>query len=280
MADLVMSAGTELSNLVPEIWSRNFYETLLTSTPFRSLIDNSYESEISALGNTVNISQFPEFGSASVVNETARVDANSITVSQIQLVINKRIANDFIITNRAMLQSLPVMDKLQQLAIYSIQKKIQSEIIDAISPSASSPDHVISYDSGTTLALADLLEIKELLDDADVPMSDRSFVIGSEQMNDLFNITGFVSSDFVTSGAPLQTGQLPPALLGFQPNFTTAVGDTGYFFHKSFMTIAAQKGITVSQYDLGVDGKRAARLNVDTLLGIKQMDDERVVSIS
>lgn len=280
MADLVMSAGTELSNLVPEIWSRNYYDTLLTSTPFRSLIDNSYESEISALGNTVNISQFPEFGAASVVNETARVDANSITVSQIQLVINKRIANDFIITNRAMLQSLPVMDKLQQLAIYSIQKKIQSEIIDAISPSASSPDHVISYDSGTTLALADLLEIKELLDDADVPMSDRSFVIGSEQINDLFNITGFVSSDFVTSGAPLQTGQLPPALLGFQPNFTTAVGGTGYFFHKSFMTIAAQKGITVSQYDLGVDGKRAARLNVDTLLGIKQMDDERVVLIS
>ncbi len=43
MADLVMSAGTELANLVPEIWSRNYYDTLLASTPFRSLIDNSYQ---------------------------------------------------------------------------------------------------------------------------------------------------------------------------------------------------------------------------------------------
>jgi len=174
MADLVMGTASELSVLVPEIWSRNYYDTLLSSTPFRSLIDNSYQSEISQMGNTVNISQFPEFGEATTVNETARVDADSVTVSQIQLVINKRVAKDFILTNRSMLQSLPAMDKLQQLAIYSIQKGIQSLIIAAISPSTSSPDHVISYDSGTTLALADLLEGKELLDEAERRWNEAS----------------------------------------------------------------------------------------------------------
>ncbi len=196
------------------------------------------------------------------------------------MVINYRVAKDFILTNKAMLQSLPAMEKLQELVVYAINKKIQSLIISLIVPNASAPDHSIAYDSGTTLALADLLEAKELLDAQDVPMSNRHLVVGAAQLNDIFNITGFTSSDFITSGAPLQTGQLPPALLGFMPHFTSLVGNTAYLFHTSFMTIAAQQGMSIQQYDLGVEGKRAMRVNADTLLGIKQLDGLRVVTLS
>jgi len=279
MADQVHKASAELSVLVPEIWSQKYYDVLLAELPFRSVIDNSYEGEIQAKGDTVKISTFPEFDEAAVIAEDQKSDADSITVTQQSLVIDSRVAKDFILTNKATLQSLPAMDKLRELAIYSINKKIQSLIVAAISPSASAPDHQIAYDSGTTLALADMLEAKELLDDQDVPQADRCMVLGSAQMNDIFNITGFTSSDFLLSGAPLATGQVPSGLLGFKPEFTTEVGNTAYLFHKSFMTIAAQKGISVEQYDLGVEGKRAARINVDTLLGIKQLDNTRVVSI-
>ena len=44
--------------------------------------------------------------------------------------------------------------------------------------------------------------------------------------------------------------------------------------------MAAQKGIDVKEYDLGVDGKRAMRVNVDWLGGFKQLDGLRVVTIS
>jgi hypothetical protein len=89
-----------------------------------------------------------------------------------------------------------------------------------------------------------------------------------------------MSSDFVTAGAPLQTGQLPPALLGFMPHFTSIVGNTSYFFHASFMTMAAQQGLDVKLYDLGLEGKRSQRVNIDTLFGLKQLDNTRVVTIS
>lgn len=280
MADQVMKTSAELSVLVPQIWSRQYYDVLLAQLPFNSVVSRDYEGEIQQLGDTVKISTFPEFADAEEVAEDQRVDADSITVTQQSLVINKRVAKDFIITNKAMLQSLPAMDKLRDLAIYAINKKIQKIIIAAIVPNAAAPDHSIAYDSATTLALADILEAKELLDAQDVPMSDRHAVMGSAQLNDLFNIVGFMSSDFVTSGAPLQTGQLPPALLGFMPHYTTEVGNTSYWFHSSFFTIAAQQGMAVNQYDLGVDGKRAVRVNVDTLLGVKQLDGLRVVSIS
>ena len=280
MADRIHKASSEVSVLVPEIWSQKYYDVLLAELPFRGLIDNSFEGEITAKGDTVKISSFPEFSEALEIDEDQKNDADSITVTQQSLVIDRLIAKDFIITNTAMMQSLPAMDKLRDLAIYAINKKIQSLIISLIVPNASAPVHSISYDSGTTLALADLLEGKELLDAQDVPTADRHMVVGSAQLNDIFNITGFTSSDFLLAGAPLQTGEIPSSLLGFSPNFTTEAGSVTYLFHRSFMTIAAQKGISVAEYDLGGDGIRAKRVNVDTLLGIKQLDGLRCVTIS
>lgn len=280
MSNALERASTELSVIIPSVWSKNYYDTLLAELPFNSLISRDYEGEIQNLGNTVKISTFPEFDEAIELAEDAAADASAITVTQQSLTINKRIAKDFIITDLALLQSLPAMDKLKQLATYAIQKKIQAAIIALIVPSASAPDHSIAYDSSTTLALADALEVKELLDAQNVPESDRHVVLGSAQVNDLFNITGFQSSDFMLSGGGLQTGKAPPMILGFAPHMTTVVGNTSYWMHRSFMTIAAQKGMATKEYDLGVGGTRATRVNCDTLLGIKQLDSLRVSTLS
>lgn len=277
MANKVMRASTELSAIVPEIWSANYYDVFLAELPFRALIDDRYEGEIANLGDTVRINTFPEFDDAEIVSEGQAVDADAITVQQQPLVVNKRIVKDFIVTNKATLQSLPAMDKLQELAIYAINKKTQREIITDSVPSVAKQ---LSYASGTTLDLVDILNAKEALDLEDAPQSDRHMVVGAPQLNDIFNIVGFTSSDFITSGAPLVSGQLPSALLGFNPNFTTEVGETSYFFHRSYQTIAAQKGIDVKEYDLGVEGKRASRVNIDTLLGNRVLDNERIVTIS
>lgn len=280
MSDRIMTTGTELSVLVPQVWSQRYYDVLLAELPFNSLLSKDYEGEIQSLGDRVLISSFPEFDDAVELAEDQAADADGITVTQQSLIINRRIVKDFIITNKAQAQSLPAMDKLKEMAVYAINKKIQALIISLTVPSASSPDHTLAYDSGTTLGLADALEAKEDLDAQDVPLSNRHFVVGSAQLNDLFNITGFTSKDFIMDGSPLQSGQLPPMLVGFLPHFTTVVGNTSYWFHSSYMTIAAQKGMSVQQYDLGVDGKRALRINLDTLIGIKQLDSERVVTIA
>lgn len=280
MSDQIMRASTELSVLIPDLWSKKYFDVLLAELPFNAIVSKDYEGEISQLGGSVKISSFPEFDDAVELAEDQRLDASSLTVTQQSLTINKRIAKDFIITNTAMLQSLPAMEKLRDLAIYAIQKKIQALIIAAIVPSASAPDHQIAFTSGTTLALADILNAKELLDNQDVPMSDRHMVLGAAQLNDLFAISGFTSSDFVASNAPLLSGMLPSQMVGFAPHFTSVLGNVSYFFHSSFMTLAMQQGISVSQFDLGVDGKRAQRINCDTLMGLKMLDNTRVVQIS
>lgn len=279
MANEYMKTSAEVSAIVPEQWSSKYYDVLLAELPMNSLISKDYEGDISNLGDTVNISTIPEFDDATELPEADAADADSVTIGSQQLVINKRIVKDFIVTNKALLQSIPFVEKLKDLAIYSIQKKIQSLIISLTVPSAA-PDHTISSVTAGVFALADILAMKELLDNQNVPMSDRHMVMGSGPLNDVFNITGFTSSDFVASGSPLQSGQLPAQLVGFMPHFTTVVASTVYAFHSSYFTMASQQGMAVAEYDLGVEGRRAKRVNCDTLIGMKQLSDKRVVTLT
>jgi len=279
MANEVIST-TETTAIIPEVWSARFYDVLLPSLPFNDLISRDYEGEIANLGDIVNISTIPEFGEASLLVEGAAADADSISITGQQLVINKRVHKDYIITKKSQLQSLSFMDGVRDKAVFSIMKKMQSLIIADIVPSAATPDHQIAYDSGSTLALADILEAKELLDAADVPDSDRCGVMGSAQWNDLFNITGFVSRDFIPAGSPLTEGAIKSPIAGFMPKMTTEVGNTSYWFHPSFMTMAIQDNLNIDVFNLGVDGVRGSRVNVDLLMGIKQLDNLRVVSIA
>lgn len=281
MADKIMRAGTELSAIVPELWSAKFYPTLLAKLPFNDVVSRDYEGEIRALGDTVNISSFPQFDDAQEIAEDERVDADSITAAGQQLVINKQVVKDYIVTNRAQIQSLEHANALRDLAMHAIMKKMQKVIIDAIVPSAAAPDNTIGYTSGTTLALADILAAKELLDNQDVPDANRQLVVGPAQLNDLFNITGFVSRDFIPAGSPLQSGGITSPLLGFDVKWTSVLSaNVSYLFHPQFMGLAVQQNPEVKVFDLGVDGRRAERVNMTVLFGLKQLDDKRVVTIA
>jgi hypothetical protein len=278
--DEIMKASAELDGIVPELWSAAFYPTLLEALPFNASVARDYEGEIQALGDTVHINQLPQFDVATEMQEGDANPADGVTVSKQSLIINKQLAKDFIITKKAMRQSIDSMNALRDLALHSILKKMQQIIITETVPSASSPDHAISFTSGTTLALADILAAKELLDTADIEESGRTMVLGAAQWNDLFNITGFVSRDFLPSANAMSSGAIATPLLGFLPKWTTAAGNTSYFFHPLYLQMAVQQAPEVEVLSLGADGKRATRVNMDVLFGVKLMSNIRVVTVS
>lgn len=280
MANEIMST-TETSAIVPELWSARFRDTLRATLPFIDSVDRSYQEEIQDLGDILNISQIPDFDDATELSEGAAGDSDAVTVTGQQLVINKRPFKDVIVTKRAQLQSLPFMDQLRDNMIFSINKRIQQLVINEISPSTSAPDHVIAYDSGTTLALADIEEAFTLLNASNVPDDGaRCSVLGANQFGDLFNINGFVSKDFIPAGSPLTEGSINLPILGFNVKLTTVAGDTAYLFHPTFLTLALQQNMNIEMFNLGVEGVRGTRINADVLLGVKQLDNVRVVTIS
>lgn len=277
--DEMMTAGAELSAIIPKYWSTTWFDVLLQSIVFTESISRDYEGEIRKLGDTINVTQFPEFDDAQEFAENEALVADAITPSQIQLIVNKRVGKDFIITDTASIQGLEANLKLRDMAFYAIMKRMQKIIIDTVVPSSSAPDHSIAYDSGTTLALADFLEAKELLDTADVPDSNRISIHGAAQWNDFFNITGFTSRDYHPNSNMFESGSLPTSVMGFVPKMTNAAGNTTYMFHRSFMQMAVQKVPVPKVYDLGVKGVRALRVNMDVLFGLKQFDNKRIVTL-
>lgn len=278
--DQIMTKATEFDALTPEVWSAAWYPTLLEALPFNDLVARDYEGDIRQLGDKVNISSFPQFAQAEVILENQKVDADGITASASSLTVDSMIVKDFIVTNLAQIQSLDASAALRDLAFFSIMKKMQSIIINKIVPSASSPDHTISYTSATTLALADMIAAKKLLDLQNVPDDgSRAFVTGANQWNDIFNITGLTSRDFV-DGSPLSSGSLPGRILGFNPKMTTEVGTNTHFFHPIFMQVAVQKGLGVQVFDQGVSGHRSVRVNSTLLMGAAQLSGLRVVTVS
>ena len=279
MANEITNTTTNAA-IIPEVWSSKFLNTLVDRLAFIGSVDNSYEGEIQALGDIVNISSIPEFDEATLLGEGASGDSQAVTVSGQQLTINSRAYKDIIVTKKAQIQSLAFMDKLRDAMIFSVMKKMHADIISAIVPSASAPDHTISYDSGTTLALADILEAKELLDTQNVAELGRIAVMSAEQWNDLFSITGFISRDYIPAGSPLTSGSIPTPIAGFTPKMTNIVSTTSHWYHPSFLTVAVQDQLNVAIFLLGADGVRGTRVNADILYGIKQLADVRIVSIS
>lgn len=275
--DEQMTADAEFSAVIPEVWSTEWYPNLLERLPWASSIGRAYEQEIQALGDTVNITIFPQFPEARDLAEGQRNAAQKITLGNAQLVINKQTVQDFIVTARAERQSLDVQTKLMELAFFSIMKKMQKNIIANVAPSVAAPDHVVPYASGTTMALADWIEVKGLLDDQNVNEMGRKAILDSPQLNNLFNISGFMSRDFVPTSTMMQSGVIQTPVLGFEVLWTTVADGVSTFFSPEFLQMAVQENPTPKIYDLGGDGQRAKRVNMTVLYGIKQVDELRVV---
>lgn len=279
--DQVMTKATEFDALTPEVWSAAWYPTLLEALPFNDSVASDYEGDLRALGDKVNVTSFPQFAQAEVILENQKVDADGVTATALSLTVDSMIVKDFIITNLAQIQSLDASNALRDLAFFSIMKKMQSIIVGKIVPSASAPDHTISYTAATTLALADLIAGKKLLNAQNV-VEDGSWtmVTGSNQWNDLFNITGFTSRDFMGGAdSPLASGQIMGRVLGFVPKWTTEVSTTTYLFHPMFMQMVVQKSLGVEVFNQGVDGRRSTRVNCTLLMGAAQLSNLRVVQI-
>jgi len=276
--DEMFKSDAEAAAAIPELWAAAFYPTLLEKLPFAGSVATNYQGVIQQLGDAVNITSWPQFDEAEEILENQAVAADAVTAQNIQLLINKQLAKDFIITRKTELQSLEIMNALRDLALHSILKKMQKIIIAAIVPSTS-PDHTIGYSSGTTLQLVDILAAKELLDNADVEEAGRTMILGAAQYNDLFNIAGIVSTDFGQSGS-LVSGQVNGLVLGMQVKWTSEVGNTAYFSHPLFIEMAVQQEPTPSVHDLGVNGVRGTRVNMEVLFGLKQASDLRVVTVS
>jgi N4-gp56 family major capsid protein len=138
--------------------------------------------------------------------------------------------------------------------------------------SASSPDHIRALgNSGAGITVANILEARKLLNQQNVPQSERFLVISPAQESYMLAIDNFVSAEKYGSSQPVMNAELG-RVFGFTVLMHNSLSDAeALAYHKSHAAFARQQ-------DPRFERQRASlkelgdELSLSTLYGCKVMD--------
>lgn len=288
---------TEADKFIPELWSDEIRASYEKNLVLARLVKRL--SMKGKKGDTMHIPA-PTRGSAYAKSENTAVTLQNNTESEVQVVINKHYEYSRLIEDIVGVQSLDSLRRFYtEDAGYALAKQIDSDLF-ALGKSLGDGDgsdwtHSASYfiDASTGLTLyaedtvttsdvftdAGFRSLIQLMDDADVPMDNRVFVIPPALRNAIMGIDRYVSSDFV-NGRGVQNGKIGE-LYGIDiyvtsncPEVETAannsVGDrliAAMLMHKDSLILAEQMGVrSQTQYK---QEYLANLYTADTLYGVK-----------
>lgn len=274
-----VNGKTELDYLIPEIWSAKMYQELRNDVMFANIFSREYEGEIRNFGDTVNVQQIVAPTGEIITDDKAQFNSSTMQVNRIAITANKRASAAFEFTDMAQLQSMAFQQDAQEALLYAIRLKLESDIIAALVPSPSAPDHDIAPASASDLAAADLGSIRTLLSAAKVPVSNRKLLLAPSYYGDLLSKTQVTSSDFV-AGNSAQQGVISQ-FMGFEimeHNLLSA--DVGYAVHPSALLLVMQQDIRIKISDLHSQNKYGYLLSADMVYGFTLADNKRLVKIS
>ena len=269
--------NTNAAKFIPEIWSDEIVAAYKKNLVLANLVKKmNFKGK---KGDTVHIPK-PTRGQAAAKSANTMVTIQADVESEVQVLIDKHFEYSRFIEDITEVQALASLRRFYtEDAGYALAKKVDDELI-ALGKSFGDGDasdwvHSNSYyiDASTgltayavdTVVTADVFtdagfrKLIQLMDDADVPMDGRKFVIPPSLRNAIMGVDRYNSSDFV-DGRGVQNGQIGQ-LYGIDiyvssncPTLETAaensVGDAvrgALLFHTDTAVLAEQLGVRSQQ---------------------------------
>ena len=218
---------TEAATFVPEIWSDEIkatYEKNLVAANLVRRINHNKKK-----GDTINIPA-PVRGSASAKAENTAVTIQANTEGNVAVVIDQHWEYSRLIEDIVSIQALDSLRRFYtEDAGYALATNVDTKILErgkylgddngsgsdwvhsnSFYADASTGLTAYAVDTVTTSDVVTAAVIRAMvkeLDDQDVPMDRRSWIIPPSVKQTLLGITEFTSSDFVT-GQPVVNGQV------------------------------------------------------------------------
>ena len=233
-------------------------------------------SVVAAAGN--KSVDFPKAGGFTVGDkaENTAVTAQVITWAVDNLPLTKHRVIQVNLEKIASLQSkvaqeMQIAERAGLDLAYDTDLKIVTEFY--ASASASAPDHIVAFANTTSLAGADILNAKLLLDTQKVPQSDRFLAVDPTGYSELLAISEFIRYDALGAAQnpnAIRTG-IVGTIYGFEVFMSQAVtADQHIAFHKSALAYGVQQGVS---YDNDKDLANLATLHsFDQIYGVKGLD--------
>ena len=283
------------ANFIPEIWSDETiaaYKSNLVVAPLVTRLNHKGKK-----GDTIHIPT-PTRGSATAKAANTKVAIQGDTHGTTNLSIDKHYEYSVLIEDITEVQALSSLRKFYtDDAGYALAKQVDTDLLNlteglqggTVGGSGASSWEKAYLGSGTTLYTGDSSNAADItdagiramllkLDDADVPMDNRSLIIPPVCANDLLGINRFTEQQFIGSGDAIKTGKIGQ-IYGVDvyissncPTTTTADTATdrvGVLLHKDALALAEQVGVrSQTQYKQEYLGDL---FTSDTIYGVGEM---------
>lgn len=260
------------NNFIPELWSDEVIGSYKSNLVLANLVTKM--SHKGKKGDTIHIPA-PTRGSASAKAANTQVTLSAATNSVVNISINKHYEYSKLIEDIAEVQALSSMRKFYtDDAGYALANQVDDDLFALFeglqsgtvggSGSAAWETAVIGGD-GTTLYTgaadnsSDITDagIRKMilkLDNADVPMDNRSLILPPVAANDLLAINRFTEQQFIGSGDAIKTGKIGQiygvdVFVSSNCPAISTTGRVGGLFHRDAIVFAEQVGVrTQTQY--------------------------------
>jgi N4-gp56 family major capsid protein len=294
---------TVAGNFIPELWSDEVIGAYKSNLVVANLVTKL--SHKGKKGDTIHI-PVPARGSASAKSVNTQVTLSAATNSVINVSINKHYEYSKLIEDIAEVQALASMRKFYtDDAGYALAKQVDTDLVtlwEALQGGTVGGSNAAAWETayigstGTTLYTgnssnaADITDagIRALilkLDNADVPMDNRSFVIPPIVANDMLGLNRFTEQQYIGSGDAIKTGKIG-MIYGASvhissncPTTTTAATATdrvGVLQHKDALVLAEQVGVrSQTQYKQEYLGDL---FTSDTIYGVGELRNDAGVA--
>ena len=207
-------------------------------------------------------------------------DGDTMDHSKAEATIDSFSTGEYIDNLDALKSNLDLRSAYAESIAASMNRAWDSVIIGALD--AASSAQTVTEASAGTLAKADFLAVHQKLNEKDVPMNDRYFVVDAVTYNQILDpSTGLVNSADGPLSQALATGVLPN-VLGFNiilsNDLTVASGQSkSYAYHKNAVGCAIGKDIT-TRIDY-VPSKMATLIAAEFSAGAVAIDQNAIVQI-
>jgi len=290
---------TIANNFIPELWSDEVIGAYKSNLVVANLVTKLNHK--GKKGDTIHI-PVPSRGSASAKAANTQVTLSAPTNTTVDVSINKHYEYSKLIEDIAEVQSLASMRKFYtDDAGYALAKQVDTDLVDLGEGFQGGATTDGSYTTafigtGTTawsgtneadLTDAGLRALILKLDNADVPMDNRSLIVPPVVANDLLGINRFTEQQYIGSGDAIKTGKIGMIYgidVYISTNCDTAAsgGGTGssgggtervgILMHKDALVLAEQVGVrSQTQYKQEYLGDL---FTADTIYGVKELRND------
>ena len=290
--------NTTAATFIPELWSDEIVAAYKNSLV---LANNVSKMPMKGKkGDTIRIPK-PTRGSASAKAASTQVTLQAATESEVVISINKHYEYSRLIEDITEVQALASLRKFYtDDAGYALAKQVDTDLFaEAVASftkyyvdagnglAAYAVDTVADTDKFTDLALRDGIQI---LDDADVPMDGRVFVVPPSAVNTIRGIDRYMSTDFrdgmgvqkgtigTLYGIPVVVSTNCPVLETAAENAAGGEVKAAVLMHKDALVLAEQQGVrSQTQYK---QEYLSTLFTSDTIYGVETVRSEAGIIIA